>query len=216
MNLNMTRRITKIMNYGVFVVFLLGLMSCQEDPPLPTTFETHYLPTEAKQLFFSNVGDTLIYRDSISGVYDTAFCTRGGYQLIKSTYDGHVLFEEEAIVQTYYHTFHRKDFYYISRLLLFKDGRKYFDITESGSDIFLRFPLTVGDSLPNGGSVGYSKLSAFYPTIQIDGKLFSNVYLVKRKVVYARSAGDADYYLARGKGIIAIRDYKSNKLWVLQ
>ena len=197
-------------------LLMLGLVSCQEETPLPNTFETHNLPAEAKQLFFSNAGDTLVYRDSISGVYDTAFCIRGGYQRIKSTYDGHVLFEEEAIVQTYYHTFHRKDFYYTSRLLLFKDGRKYFDITESGSDIFLRFPLTVGDSLPNDGSVGYSKLSAFYPTIQIDGKLFSNVYFVKRKVVKARSSGDADYYLARGKGIIAIRDYKANKLWVLQ
>lgn len=207
---------SKSFQIALIGLLMLGLVSCQEETPLPTTFETHYLPTEAKQLFFSNVGDTLIYKDSISGVYDTAFCIRGGYQLIKSTYDGHVLFEEEAISQSHYHTFHRKDFYYKSRLLLFKDGRKYFDVTESGSDIFLRFPLTLGDSLPNGGSVGYSKLSAYYPTIEIGNRVFNNVYFVKRKVVDARSSGDADYYLSKGKGIIAIRDYKSNKLWVLQ
>jgi hypothetical protein len=38
----------------------------------------------------------------------------------------------------------------------------------------------------------------------------------KCAVVFARKSGACDYYLAKGKGIVAVRAYKTNRLWVLQ
>ena len=198
------------------LLLLLFLVACKPEPPVDTSYETHYLPAELKQYFFHNAGDTLVYRDSITGWYDTAVCVIGGYEFVKSTFKDRVLFEEEATFPTYDFKLYSKTFYYHTRLRFTEGGGKVWEITENGSDILMRFPLVVGDSLPNGLSVGHSILQAFYPVMTIGAKEFRDVYKIKRRFLHSRMSQEADYYLAKNKGIVAIRDYTDNKLWVLQ
>lgn len=197
-------------------LLLLLLVACKPEPPVGKKHPVYYLPPEVKQYFFHKAGDTLIYRDSITGWYDTAVCVRGGYAMQISMIGDLVLDEEEVTQQTFRHDQYSKTFYYRSRVLFKPDGTAVCDITENGSDILMRFPLVLGDSLPNGLSVGHSIVKAFFPSIIIDGKEFRDVYMLQRRVVKCRASGSADYYLAKNKGIVAIRDYKDNKLWVLQ
>ena len=204
----------KLPALGLLLLLFVG--ACKPDPPVGQRHPTYYLPPEVKQYFFHNAGDTLVYRDSIAGWYDTVVCVRGGYLMQVSMIGDVVLDEEEVTQQTFRHNHYSKTFYYRSRVLFKPDGSAVCDITENGSDILMRFPLVVGDSLPESLSVGYSIVKAFYPILTIDNKVFSDVYMLQRKVVQCRSSGDADYYLAKNKGIVAIRDYKDNKLWVLQ
>ena len=198
------------------LLMLLFVVACKPDPPVGQRHPTYYLPPEVKQYFFHNAGDTLVYRDSIAGWYDTVVCEEGGYAMQISMIGDVVLDEEEVTRQTFYHNHYSKSFYYRSRVLFKPDGSAVCDITENGSDILMRFPLVVGDSLPNGLSAGHSILQAFYPVMTIGAKEFRDVYKIKRRFLYSRMSQEADYYLAKNKGIVAIRDYTDNKLWVLQ
>jgi hypothetical protein len=208
---------TKITTAIKAMLFMAILLSCKKDPPTQGP-ETHNLPQEVLDYFPAQTGDTLVYRDSISGQYDTLRCIDGGTVFIKSTYDGELMFTEEAIIHSFFGTnfnYPGQRNYY-SKLSLHNDGSKEFYIREGG-DRMMRFPIRLGDSLTNGeGLEGYSVIRAFYPTFVVDNQVFHNVYHLYRHVVAMRRSGDCDYYMAKGKGIVAVREYKTNRLWVLQ
>lgn len=191
-------------------------MSCNKQPPDPVGYETVYLPPEARALFNATLGEVRIYKDSATGVYDTARCSRADFRFIKTVIGEQVLFEEEAFSISYLHSFYSTNFSFSSRLALHSDGREYFYVSEKGQSYLLRFPLLMGDSINDGNTSSYSVLKAFYPTIEIGNKTFENVYFIKRNAVPSRFRSDADYYIAKNRGIVAIREYKTNKLWILQ
>lgn len=203
---------------AVVALFCSLLLSCKKDPPPSSGPTNYYLPPEVTQYFPAQAGDTLVYRDSISGEYDSLFCIRGGTVTTKVTYDGALMFTEESILHSYeakhpdYPGLRR----YTSSWALYQDGRQEIFMYE-GSDPMLRFPVRLGDSLRRGeGLEGYSILRAFHPVIQIGNQSFQEVYHLYRFGVKARASGTCDYYLAKGKGIVAVREYKTNRLWVLQ
>lgn len=198
------------------VLFIVLFVACNKQPPAPGGFETIYLPQEARALFNATLGEVRIYKDSATGVYDTARCTDAKFYFIKTRIGDQILFEEEAFIVHFLHSFYRTNFYYSTRLALHSDGREYFYVSEKGQSYLLRFPLVLGDSISDGNTSSYSVLKAFYPTLEIGNKTFENVYFIKRNGVPARFRSDADYYIARNRGIVAIREYKSNKLWILQ
>lgn len=198
------------------VLFVALFVACDKEPPAPGGYETIYLPHEARALFNATLGEVRIYKDSATGVYDTARCTKANFYFIKTRIDDQILFEEEAFDVDFFHTYYRTSFYYYTRLALHSDGREYFYVSEKGEAYLLRFPLVLGDSISDGNTSSYSVLKAFYPTLEIGNKTFENVYFIKRNAMSARFGSDADYYIARNKGIVAIREYKTNKLWILQ
>lgn len=200
----------------LLVLFTLFFVSCNKQPPEPTGYRTIYLPPEARELFNATLGEVRIYQDSATGVHDTARCIRADYRYIKTVIGEKVLFEEEAFNISYLHSFYRTNFYYSTRLALHSDGREYFYVSEKGQSYLLRFPLVVGDSISDGITSSYSVLKAYYPSIEIGNKTFEQVYFIKRYGVPSRFRSDADYYLAKNRGIVAIREYKTNKLWILQ
>jgi hypothetical protein len=212
------RHMKKIIAVGQTMLFMAILLSCKKDPP-PQGPETHYLPQEVLDYFPAQTGDTLVYRDSISGQYDTLFCYRGGTLFVQSTYGGELMFTEEAIFHSFFgtHVNYPGIRRYTSRLSLHSDGSKEFYIREGG-DRMMRFPIRLGDSLTNGeGLEGYSVIRAFYPTFVVDNQVFHDVYRLYRYAVAMRLHSEyCDYYMAKGKGIVAVREYKTNRLWVLQ
>ena len=210
---NIISNIPWITFIALFIVFFT---SCNKQPPDPGGYDTFYFPPEVSEFFSGTVGEERIYRDSATGVYDTARCEYVRHNFIKSTFKESVLFEEESFSYSFYHTYYRYDFNYISRLARSSDGTHSFYVTENGEAYLLRFPLVIGDSINNGYTSSYSVLKAYYPTIEIGNKTFENVYFFKRNAMTARFGSDADYYLAKNRGIVAIREYKSNKLWILQ
>jgi hypothetical protein len=207
-----------IYSFGKVLLICSLLLSCKKDPPPSSGPTNYFLPPEVTQYFPAQAGDTLVYRDSISGEYDSLFCIRGGTVTTKVTYDGALMFTEESILHSYrakhpnYPGLRR----YTSSWALYQDGRQEIFMYE-GSDPMLRFPVRLGDSLHAGeGLEGYSILRAFYPSYTVDNKTFFDVYHLFRFGVIARRSGACDYYLAKGKGIVAVREYKTNRLWVLQ
>ena len=201
---------------SIIAVFAVFVVSCNKKPSDPNDYKTYHFPPEVRELFNDTLGEVRIYRDSASGVYDTATCDYARHRFIKSTFGEMVLFEEESFAYHYFHSHYRTGFYYLSRLAVHDDGRQYFYISESGQAYLLRFPLVIGDSISDGHSSSHSVLKAFYPSVVIGNKVFENVYFFKRNKMTARMGSDADYYLAKNRGIVAIREYKTNKLWILQ
>lgn len=200
----------------MIAVFAVLVVSCYKEPTDPSSYRTIYLPSEARELFNATLGEVRIYQDSATGVHDTARCHRARYDFIKTAIGDKVLFEEEEFSISYDHSFYRTNFSYSTRLALHSDGREYFYVSEKGQSYLLRFPLIVGDSISDGITSSYSVLKAYYPSIEIGNKTFEQVYFIKRYGVPSRFRSDADYYLAKNRGIVAIREYKTNKLWILQ
>ena len=177
----------------MIAVFAVLVVSCYKESTDQSSYRTIYLPSEARELFNATLGEVRIYQDSATGLHDTARCHRARYDFIKTAIGDKVLFEEEEFSISYDHSFYRTNFSYL-----------------------LRFPLVLGDSISDGLTSSYSVLQAYYPSIEIGNKTFGQVYLIKRKWVPSRFNSDADYYLAKNRGIVAIREYKTNKLWILQ
>lgn len=204
---------------AVVALFCSLLLSCKKDPPPSSGPTNYFLPPEVTQYFPAQAGDTLVYRDSISGEYNYFVCIRGGISKTNVTYDGRLMFTEESLLHSFTstHIQHRGLWRYTSSWALYQDGRQEIFIYE-GSDPMLRFPVRLGDSLHAGeGLVGYSILRAFYPSYTLDNKTFFDVYKIHRYAVTQRLHSEfCDYYLAKGKGIVAVREYKTNRLWVLQ
>jgi hypothetical protein len=217
---NCNMRDAKLSPYLLFTCCLgFGLLSaCTKTPPSyePGSFRTYNLPLEAREYFPYQLGDTMVYHDSATGAIETAVCSESKFTYIKTMWQEDVLFEEE-----YFNIwFNRSPFMapvrYRSRMALYSDGRQEFIVTEDTGDRFLRFPLIIGDSLSNGSRPGSSVIRSFYPSLTIHDKTFEDVYLIARKLVRVRQGSDCDYYIARHKGIVAIREYQTNRLWVLQ
>jgi len=195
---------------------MLIFTACKREPIAPDDYQTFHLPALANEIFSPYLNEVRIYRDSASGVYDTAICYRVDRGFIKSTYGDKVLFEEEYFSMNYYHSYYSNVFYYSSRLAIHSDNEMYFNISENGQAYLMRFPLVVGDSISNGNTSTYSVLKAFYPNIVIGDKVLEDVYFIKLNNMSSRMGSDADYYFAKNRGIVAIREYQTNKLWVLQ
>lgn len=210
--------IAKYMKIATMALMISLLLACKKDPPPVSGPTNYYLPPEVTQYFPAQAGDTLVYRDSISGEYDYFICIRGGVSKTNVTHNGSLMFTEESLLHSFTstHIQHRKLWSYTSNWALYQDGRQEVFVYE-GSDPLMRFPVRLGDSLRSGeGLEGYSIVRAFYPAIQIGNRSFNDVIHLYRYVVKARASGTCDYYFAQGKGIVAVREYKTNRLWVLQ
>jgi hypothetical protein len=211
--------IAKSIKIAPLALMISLLLACKKDPPPVSGPTNYYLPPEVTQYFPAQAGDTLVYRDSISGEYDSLFCIRGGTVTTKVTYDDALLFTEESILHTYWakHPSYPGLRRFTSSWALYQDGGQEVFVYE-GSDPLMRFPVRLGDSLHAGqGLIGYSIISAFYPSFTVDNKTFVDVYKLHRYAVTARLHSEyCDYYLAKRKGIVAVREYKTNRLWVLQ
>lgn len=210
--------ITKSIKIATVALMISLLLACKKDPPPVSGPTNYYLPPEVTQYFPAQAGDTLVYRDSISGEYDYFICIRGGVNKTNVTYNGSLMFTEESLLHSFTSTQiqHRKLWRFTSSWALYQDGRQEVFVYE-GSDPLMRFPVRLGDSLHAGeGLEGYSILRAFYPSFTVDNKTFFDVYHLFRYGVKARASGTCDYYFAKGKGIVAVREYKTNRLWVLQ
>jgi hypothetical protein len=196
---------------------LVLLLACKKDPPPNSgAFKTYHLPHEVREYFPYQLGDTLVYRDSSTGAIETAICSESKFTYIKTMWQEDVLFEEE-----YFNIwFNRSPFMapvrYRSRLALYSDGRQEFIVTEHTGDRFIRFPLIIGDSLSNGSRPGSSVIRSFHHSYTLHDKIFNDVYIIERKLVRVRNNSNCDYFIARNKGIVGIREYLTNKLWILQ
>lgn len=211
--------IAKSIKIAPLTLMISLLLACKKDPPPVSGPTNYYLPPEVTQYFPAQAGDTLVYRDSISGEYDYFICIRGGVSKTNVTHNGSLMFTEESLLHSFTstHIQHRKLWSYTSNWALYQDGRQEVFVYE-GSDPLMRFPVRLGDSLHAGqGLIGYSIISAFYPSFTVDNKTFVDVYKLHRYAATARLHSEyCDYYLAKGKGIVAVREYKTNRLWVLQ
>ena len=160
-----------------------------------------------------------MYFDSLSGERDTLTCVEVDRYILRNMWGDTFLFNEEAFKIK----FSSKDglFYtYKSKLLLSNNGREDFIIEESvipwGNSILATLPFNVGKQMEDIHSGGTAKVQSFTSQITISGITFLDVYHLANSIVKSRNGATVDYYFARNKGLVAIKNYKTNKLWVLQ
>lgn len=201
-------------------VLLVAIACTKAPPPHDAPYVTYRLPQALLDYFSAEAGDTLVYRDSVSAILDTVICSRGGISMAGTVRGSYIFFKEEALFHSFSGTvspylFGRGSLRNYSTRLSFSDqGRQEYTITELGEGL-VRFPFTIGAEIDNGGQDDKTIVRAFYPALVVDGQEFYEVYHVEVKG-HSERRSDCDYYIAKGKGIAAIREHANNRLWVRQ
>lgn len=204
-------------NKGIFLwLCFLAVMACTKSPPPhDAPYVTHYLPPEVEAYFPMKLGDTLVYKDSASGMIDQVVCSKWQKMMIKTVANNYVFFEEEAVFQTGTANYPYLNYRHYSTRLGRKTGGQTLFYYRENYDHIMAFPVEVGDTIDYHYPSGYNIVAGFYPSITLNNQTFHDVYHVWLQKVSFRSSA-CDYYIARGKGIVAIRELKHNRLWVLQ
>jgi hypothetical protein len=208
-----------------FCVALVGLLTfgCKKDnssSPVPPRKEMFHLPQDTYDFFNYQVGERRVYFDSLSGERDTLTCEEVDRYILRNMWGDTFLFDEEAFKIKFRSSKDGLFYTYKSKLLLSSAGREEFLIEEVvipwGNSYLATLPFNVGKQIEDIHSGGTAKVNSFTSQITISGITFLDVYQLTSSIVNSRIGATVDYYFARNKGLVAIKNYKTNKLWVLQ
>lgn len=217
MMLQKTRRVVlpaPILGLGMLLFFV----ACNKDD---REVKTYYLPQEIHDYFKLPVGTVRVFRDSATGITDTVRTIESSINIWSATYGPDpdaIVWRDEKFYQKNRHTYDPHIESISTEIRIRKNGEYYFVVSETdyGTSTLTKVPWQVGDTIEDNWLGGKSEVVHFYSIIELAGKTYTDVYHIRRTNAVSKNKATLDNYYARNKGLVVCKNYKTNRVWVLQ